>query len=104
MELLSQEQFLRLEEFTEANKAQFKVQVAKQVNPALGNLVAWVLGVLEFHKFLRGYSLSTADLQLLSPQEQDFCREMDALTLKNLRVLRFLKQKQRPEESELMFN
>ena len=39
----------------------YTVKSANQVNPSLGNLVAWILGVYEFHRFLRGYSVTESD-------------------------------------------
>lgn len=43
----------------------FTIQAASSVNPALGNLVAWILGVYEFHRFLRGYSLTETDEKVI---------------------------------------
>jgi hypothetical protein len=44
----------------------------------LGNLVAWILGVFEFHRFLRGYSITVADEKLiLNSDELKFAKKMD---------------------------
>jgi hypothetical protein len=92
LESISDDKFLKLDEFIEKNKERFTIKQAAQVNPALGNLVAWVLGAYEFHKFLRGYSLSNRDLSLLNKDEIEFCHEMDSLVIKNFRVMRFLQE------------
>ena len=64
------------------------------MNPALGNLVAWILGVYEFHRFLRGYSITEADEKvILSKSELKFAKKMDELILKNFRIMRFIQEK-----------
>ena len=72
----------------------YTVKSANQVNPSLGNLVAWILGVYEFHRFLRGYSVTESDEKfILNKQELKFARKMDDLVLKNFRVMRFIQEK-----------
>lgn len=56
--------------------------------------MAWVLGVYEFHRYLRVYSLTETDENvILNPKESKFARKMDDIVLKNLRVLRFIQEK-----------
>jgi len=63
------------------------------VNPALGSLVAWTLGVHEFHQCLRRYSLTEKDQsQVLTKKEVKFALRMDKIMLTNLRVMRFLQE------------
>lgn len=64
------------------------------MNPSLGNLVAWILGVYEFHRFLRGYSVTEADEHfVLNKHELKFSRTMDNLILRKFRVIRFVQEK-----------
>jgi hypothetical protein len=59
LEGLTQEKFAKFSKLITNEKYQLKI--ANQVNPSLGNLVAWLIGVYEFHRFLRGYSITEAD-------------------------------------------
>ena len=59
MEGLTQEKYARFSQMVSSDK--YEIKLANQVNPSLGNLVAWILGVYEFHRFLRGYSISESD-------------------------------------------
>ena len=56
--------------------------------------MSWILGVYEFHRFLRVYSISSVDEKaILNRNEVNFAKKMDELILKNLRVMRFLQEK-----------
>ncbi|CDW75554.1 UNKNOWN [Stylonychia lemnae] len=72
----------------------YTVNAANKINPALGNLVSWILGVYEFHRFLRVYSISSLDEKIiLNKNEVKFAKKMDELILRNLRVMRFIQEK-----------
>ncbi len=72
LEAVEQDKFRKFERLVAVES--YTVSLATQINPSLGNLVAWIKGVHEFHRFLRGYSLSEADEHILSKEEVNFCR------------------------------
>jgi hypothetical protein len=47
------------------------------------------IGVIEFHRFIRKYSISSYDLDILSEDEINFCVEMDNILVLYFKLLRY---------------
>ena len=74
----------------------FSLERIKQLSPCLYNLLMWVignkicyLGVIEFHKVIRKYSLSSYDYDILTEEEINFSAEMDNIMLLYYKLLRY---------------
>lgn len=48
-----------------------------------------ILGVIEFHRVIRKYSLSSYDFDILSEEEIKFCNEMDNILVLYFKLLRY---------------
>ena len=67
----------------------FSPEKMKSLSPCLAHLVSWVNGVVEFHRVIRKYSLSSYDFEILDENEINFCREMDKIILLYYKLLRY---------------
>ena len=61
----------------------------KSLSPCLIHTVSWVMGVIEFHRAVRNYSLSYYDYDILDNKELEFCEQMDRITLLYYSLLRY---------------
>ena len=61
----------------------------KSLSPCFNHLINWVIGVIEFHRVIRKYSLSNYDYEILSEDEINFCLEMDNIVLLYYKLLRY---------------
>eukprot|EP00826_Nyctotherus_ovalis_P050650 TRINITY_DN6239_c0_g1_i1.p1 TRINITY_DN6239_c0_g1~~TRINITY_DN6239_c0_g1_i1.p1 ORF type:complete len:123 (-),score=46.03 TRINITY_DN6239_c0_g1_i1:7-375(-) len=71
----------------------YLVEEARKVNPSLGNLASWTLGVHEFHQYLRKYCERDMDREILDEVELEFLHEMDARMFGNFRIFKFVAEK-----------
>ena len=53
-------------------------------------MLLWVVGVVEFHRVVRMYSLSTYDYEILDDDEVRFCAEMDGVYLLYYKLKRYV--------------
>jgi hypothetical protein len=67
----------------------FNFDKIKQLSPCLYSLISWVIGVIEFHRVIRKYSLSSYDYDILNEDEINFCMEMDNILLLYYKLLRY---------------
>ena len=49
----------------------------------------WVTGVIEFHRVIRKYSLSSYDYDILSDEEIYFCTQMDNILVLYFKLIRY---------------
>ena len=52
----------------------------------LKNVINWIKGVLEYHRYKRFYSMSFYDYEILNETEQNFCMQMDLLEVKFYKI------------------
>ena len=62
----------------------------RSLSPCLYHLMYWLMGVVEFHRVFRKYSLSYYDYELLEKEEIEFCVEMDNLLLLYYKLMRYV--------------
>jgi len=67
----------------------YTIEKARATSQALGNLVSWILGIFNFHRFLRKYSVSDIELAILETEEVAFAKNMDKLQLRNYYLAHF---------------
>jgi len=67
---MSPDIFYALSSLVESNP-RYNAQLAAQVNPALGNLVSWVLGIYNTIRVSRPYCLGYTDLQVLNLKQEE---------------------------------
>ena len=77
LESISQEKFEKIEQFISDEK--FCIEKAKRINKCLASLVSWTKGVYLFHQYLREFSLSSIDMQILTNTEKNYALMMDSL-------------------------
>ena len=68
----------------------FSVKNAKKTSPCFYKLINWILGVLEFHRAIRKYSLSEYDFDILNKDEIDFCIRMDNIIVLYYKLNRYI--------------
>jgi hypothetical protein len=54
-----------------------------------GYYLFYILGVIEFHRVIRKYSLSYYDHEILEEDEINFCSEMDNILILYYKLLRY---------------
>ena len=67
----------------------FNESKIKSLSPCLSHLISWLMGVIEFHRVVRKYSLSYYDYDILDKDELKFCGEMDNILLLYYKLLRY---------------
>ena len=67
----------------------FSGKKIKNLSPCLAHLISWLMGVIEFHRVVRKYSLSYFDYDILNKEEIKFCGEMDNILLLYYKLLRY---------------
>lgn len=67
----------------------FSIDKIKLLSPCLHHLISWIMGVIEFHRVIRKYSLSSYDYDILDENEIAFCSEMDNIILLYYKLLRY---------------
>jgi hypothetical protein len=68
----------------------FEEKNIKSICPCFYKLTNWVLGVLEFHRAIRKYSLSGYDYDILNKEEINFCNKMDDIILLYFKLNRYI--------------
>ena len=87
LETISSQRFSLAEKLMQSNV--FSEQKIKSFSPCLGRLISWLMGVIEFHRVVRNYSLSYYDHSILDENEISFCEQMDAILLLYYKLLRY---------------
>ncbi len=67
----------------------FSPERLKQLSPCFNHLINWLMGVMEFHRVIRKFSLNSFDFEILDNEEQRFCDEMDNIILLYYKLLRY---------------
>jgi len=67
----------------------FSPERLKQLSPCFNHLINWLMGVMEFHRVIRKFSLNSFDFDILDNEEQRFCDEMDNIILLYYKLLRY---------------
>jgi len=68
----------------------FEEKNIKNICPCFDKLTNWILGVLEFHRSIRKYSLSDYDYDILNNDEINFCNKMDDIILLYFKLNRYI--------------
>ena len=68
---------------------EFSNERMKYFSPCLNHLICWEMGVIEFHRVIRNYSLSYYDFSILDNDEIIFCQQMDNIVLIYYKLLRY---------------
>ena len=61
----------------------------KILSPCLSHLINWEMGVVEFHRVVRPYSLSYYDYNILDKNEIEFCLQMDNIVIIYYKLLKY---------------
>ncbi len=88
LETIPQHRFEQVENLLESDT--FNMEQIKKLSPCLYKLLLWVAGVVEFHRVVRNYSLSSWDYDILSEEEIHFCSQMDSIYLLYYKLLRYV--------------
>ena len=68
---------------------EFSNERMRYFSPCLNHLICWEMGVVEFHRVIRNYSLSYYDYSILDNDEIIFCQQMDNIILIYYKLLRY---------------
>eukprot|EP01022_Parablepharisma_sp_SALTPOND_P008132 TRINITY_DN135258_c1_g1_i1.p1 TRINITY_DN135258_c1_g1~~TRINITY_DN135258_c1_g1_i1.p1 ORF type:complete len:1171 (-),score=124.18 TRINITY_DN135258_c1_g1_i1:698-4153(-) len=91
MELISVGTFKKMQEYIADSR--YNVEDATKLNPSLGKFVSWILGVYEFHQYLRKYCEREMDPEILDEGELRFLHEMDARMYNNFKIFKYVAEK-----------
>ncbi len=91
MELISVSTFRRMQEYV--GKPQYAAEEAVKLSPSLGHFASWVLGVCEFHQYLRKYCEREMDAEILDEGELHFLHDMDTMMYHNFKVFKYVAEK-----------
>ena len=84
---------IRMSKFSKVEKLmqdqEFSNERMKYFSPCLNHLICWEMGVIEFHRVIRNYSLSYYDFSILDNEEIIFCQQMDNIVLIYYKLLRY---------------
>lgn len=70
-EFMNPDIFYTISYLIETNPKYADLQQAAQCNPALGNLISWVMGIYQYIRSSRQYCLGYADLKMLKLKEEE---------------------------------
>jgi hypothetical protein len=87
LETIPQPRFQIIEGMLENENYNF--EAIKKLSPCLHKLLIWVAGVVEFHRVVRNYSLSSYDYDILTQDEIFFCNQMDTIYILYYKLLRY---------------
>jgi hypothetical protein len=87
LETIPQSTFLKIEDYVKNEN--FELKKVKNLSKCFLNVLMWVMGVIEFHRVIRKYSLSSFDFDILNEEELEFFEEMDSITLLYYKLLRY---------------
>lgn len=88
LETIPQQRFKQVEGHLENQN--FNFDSIKKLSPCLHKLLTWVAGVVEFHRVIRNFSLSSYDYDILNQDEIFFCTQMDTIYLLYFKLLRYV--------------
>jgi hypothetical protein len=71
------------------NDKNFINESIKILSPCLSHLINWEMGVVEFHRVVRPYSLSYYDYNILDKNEIEFCLQMDNIIVIYYKLLKY---------------
>ena len=96
LETIPHPRFKSVEKIIESST--FDINKIKNLSPCLHKLLMWVMGkyifvnssgVIEFHRVIRKYSLSSYDYDFLTDDEIFFCTQMDNILVLYYKLLRY---------------
>ena len=79
LELIPNKVFEKIEKIMKEDI--FSEKRVKNICTCFKKLINWVLGIIEFHRAVRKYSLSCYDYEILNKEEIEFCKKMDNIIL-----------------------
>jgi len=85
IDIIPYELFQKAENIFEENIGIFNNDKIKY-SKCLKNVICWIKGVLEYHRYKRFYSMSFFDYDILNENEQSFCIQMDMLEVKLYKI------------------
>ena len=85
IDVIPYELFQKAEKIYEENIGIFNNDKIKY-SKCLKNVINWIKGVLEYHRYKRFYSMSFYDYEILNETEQSFCIQMDLLEVKFYKI------------------
>ena len=88
LELIPYKTFKKVEKIM--NEKFFSEKKVQKMSPCFYKLINWILGVIEFHRTIRKYSLSDYDYDILNKEEIAFCIKMDNIILLYYKLNRFI--------------
>ena len=103
LEIIPNNRFRQVEKLMQ--EQEFSNEKMKYFSPCLNHLIFWEMGVVEFHRVVRNYSLSYYDYNILNEDEIVFCQQMDNIILIYYKLLRYANKyckKYENEATELM--
>ena len=89
IELISNDIINKVDEILINNEC-FRPEYMKRFNNCFSNVISWVIGILEFYKILRKFSVGNYDLEILKQKEIKFCKEFDEEILNYYKVFRYI--------------
>ena len=90
IELISNDIINKVNELLIKNEC-FRPEYMKRFNNCFKNVISWCIGILEFYKLLRKYSVvNNYDLEVLKQKEIIFCNEYDSIILIYYKVFRYI--------------
>ena len=87
LETITMSKFNKVEKLMQDQE--FSNERMKYFSPCLNHLICWEMGVIEFHRVIRNYSLSYYDFSILDNDEIIFCQQMDNIVLIYYKLLRY---------------
>ena len=88
LELLPNKIFKKVEKIMKEDI--YSEKTIKNISPYFNKLINWILGILEFHRSIRKYSLSDYDYDILNKEEINFCIKMDYIILLYYKLNRYI--------------
>ena len=88
LELLPNKIFKKVEKIMKEDI--YSTKIIKNKSPCFSKLINWILGILEFHRAIRKYSLSDYDYDILNKDEINFCNGMDNIILLYYKLNRYI--------------
>ena len=87
LETITMSKFNKVEKLMQDQE--FSNERMKYFSPCLNHLICWEMGVIEFHRVIRNFSLSYYDFSILDNEEIIFCQQMDNIVLIYYKLLRY---------------
>ena len=91
VELIPTQRIKKMQEYLTNTK--YTIEEARKINPSLSNFVSWIMGVNEFHQYLRKYCERDMDKEILDEVELEFLHDMDSKMFNNFKIFKFVAEK-----------